>query len=99
VTWPVKNDRFVFVLKHALFARNANGLLLDNATQTINNGASYRSKKRKTPDGTASKKPGWIAWNDCEAKITVLDDLEMGRSTRKGNLSLDRSKQSTDGRY
>jgi hypothetical protein len=43
------------------------------------------AKKRKTATATASKKPGWIAWNECEAKIVVLDDLEMGR------VSLDKS--------
>jgi hypothetical protein len=37
------------------------------------------AKKRKTATATASKKPGWIAWYECEAKIVVLDDLEMGR--------------------
>jgi hypothetical protein len=35
------------------------------------------AKKRKTATATASKKPGWIAWNECEANIVVLDDLEM----------------------
>jgi hypothetical protein len=46
---------------------------------------STAAKKRETATATASMKPGWIAWNECEAKSVVLDDLEMGR------VSLDKS--------